>query len=320
MAFTFEPRLIHEAMLARVSILLGAVFFCLQAFGSAAAGPPGRGIARPLAPKSAYISDVDVGAEAVQLSGCPSSQAFCGGACRDLSTDERNCGACGLRCQPLESCAGGECQCLSPLAMCEGQCIDPQSDDQHCGACGVRCERSERCESGQCRLTCPSTQLACDNRTCVSPGTDPNHCGGCGKKCPEDFHCSGGKCERCSPEMTECGGLCRDTQNDRNHCGSCGKKCGPDLMCVDGSCSPMCGEFKKADPKPKPGEVQAPPKDQPKVESMCPAGSFSHTGKAPCEKCAPGSISTKTGSRSCRKCAPGTTPNAARRACVPSKK
>jgi len=33
----------------------------------------------------------------------------CGDTCRDLFTDTDNCRACGLRCNPGESCKGGEC-------------------------------------------------------------------------------------------------------------------------------------------------------------------------------------------------------------------
>lgn len=38
------------------------------------------------------------------------SCSMCGGACTDLSSDSRNCGACGNDCGPAASCLGGKCE------------------------------------------------------------------------------------------------------------------------------------------------------------------------------------------------------------------
>ena len=41
---------------------------------------------------------------------CPSGQSSCGGACKNLKTDRRNCGRCGKRCKPGQRCRGGRCR------------------------------------------------------------------------------------------------------------------------------------------------------------------------------------------------------------------
>jgi hypothetical protein len=72
---------------------------------------------------------------------CPGNLTACGSDCADLQTDERHCGACGVRCGDNETCCGGVCR-------------DLNSDPKHCGACGKSCKGSEGCFGGVCKDPC----------------------------------------------------------------------------------------------------------------------------------------------------------------------
>jgi stigma-specific protein Stig1 len=68
-----------------------------------------------------------------ELPGC------CSGACVDLASDPRNCGACGMIC-PIGTCARGQCAC-GPNFPCTG---------------------GQVCAVGTCVTTCPSGQTDCN--------------------------------------------------------------------------------------------------------------------------------------------------------------
>jgi hypothetical protein len=99
---------------------------------------------------------------------CAPELDWCDGACRDLSTDRNNCGACG--------------------AVCDGACIDgwcaDGGDDVTPGAGGA--------SVGGAALVCDPDQQACAGQ-CVDPMTNPQHCGGCGVVCASGL-CQDGSC------------------------------------------------------------------------------------------------------------------------------
>jgi hypothetical protein len=72
----------------------------------------------------------------------------------DLSVDENNCGACGVRCSAGQTCCGSVC-------------VNLQTSNAHCGSCGN---------------ACPST-LTCCAGGCVNTRTSATNCGSCGKSC-----------------------------------------------------------------------------------------------------------------------------------------
>jgi len=82
----------------------------------------------------------------------------CGCTCRDLQTDQANCGICGAACAPGQVCQAGRCasagcgtlSCSAGLCVCEGRCTDFQTDTFHCGRCGQRCAAGEYCLRGRC--------------------------------------------------------------------------------------------------------------------------------------------------------------------------
>jgi stigma-specific protein Stig1 len=94
---------------------------------------------------------------------------FCGGFCKDTSSDPKNCGACGNVCPPGVTCQNGTCGCPPGQTICNGICTDTSSNSSNCGACGNACRAGEICQNGacvqaNCRVYC-STWNSC-NQTC----------------------------------------------------------------------------------------------------------------------------------------------------------
>ena len=185
--------------------------------------------------------DSDAGVECVEGSG----NIPCDGMCVDPSTDDANCGACGVTCGADEVCREGSCQlpCLAAETQCGDVCADLSSDVDHCGACGVECAEGEVCSEGTCGLSCGgSTPVRCDD-SCVDTDSNRDHCGACGVECAEGEVCSGGACGLSCGGTTPtlCDDACVDTQTDRTNCGSCGNVCPEGQFCSDGTCGLACG-------------------------------------------------------------------------------
>ena len=72
---------------------------------------------------------------------CSGGTLCCSGVCRDLRSDESNCGACGWVCAAGETC-------------CNGACTDTNKDPNNCGACGNVCTDAQgnwtTCSNGTC--------------------------------------------------------------------------------------------------------------------------------------------------------------------------
>jgi hypothetical protein len=100
---------------------------------------------------------------------CPAGQRRCPGsrgACVDLQTDPKNCGACGNDCSTCHSCGGECCAGVCGLCFAAGQiccqgsyCVNPFTDPENCGGCGVDdpvhvCAAGEICcgGSGVCSI------------------------------------------------------------------------------------------------------------------------------------------------------------------------
>ncbi len=127
-------------------------------------------------------TDADADADAGADAGTCEDGALCGGACVDLQTDDRHCGACGAACvggacidgacacpedpcsegndtycvptgaAPCPDCGSACVQVPGQRACCGDVCADLTSSDDHCGACGVACAGSScRCCAGECR-------------------------------------------------------------------------------------------------------------------------------------------------------------------------
>ena len=188
---------------------------------------------------------------------CPPGRVNCGRTCADLSSDPRNCGACGRVCPAGQTCEPppgrvganvlieskkGMCRpCPAPHVICAGKCVDLAADPRNCGACGKTCPEGEICENGTCRpCTAPNTMNTICSGSCVDLANDPRNCGACGKMCPPGKTCWNGACRglSCAPDHFACGEKCVEkTNSDPLNCGACGKTC-PSGVCVAGACKP----------------------------------------------------------------------------------
>jgi hypothetical protein len=204
----------------------------------------------------------------------------CGSTCVDLSSDLRNCGACGIacatgascsvRCQPYcvnssecpagwicdgEACRDPGCDghpqgapCIFGVSpydgpagyCCGGTCVDDWQDPNNCGACGNACS-SGICYQANCLDTRPSSNCSVS----CGPGT---LCvaGQCRDgSCSPDFNASGLACAAEDGTVGVCcyGGGCAHLIDDPQNCGACGAHCPAGQTCANGTCSgsPACG-------------------------------------------------------------------------------
>ncbi|MBK06267.1 MAG: hypothetical protein CL920_28230 [Deltaproteobacteria bacterium] len=171
------------------------------------------------------------------LSYCFFQSSRCNGRCVDVLTDVKNCGGCGLACEPGETCFDGVCGptlCAAGKIRCADGCVDITSDRVHCGACGNICDTGFTCQQGVCKQTCTAGQTMCGN-TCHDLQTDDEHCSACGTACLNGSVCVGGACQ-CPASTTKCGNQCANTQQDANNCGGCGVACQANEICYYGKC------------------------------------------------------------------------------------
>jgi hypothetical protein len=188
------------------------------------------------------------------VSGCPSGQSFCGGACVDKQTDPLNCGtsSCGNKCttnvaNAHVTCAAGACgfACNTNYTLCNGACVNITNDKNNCGTCGHACTGATPvCSSSACVTGCPAGQANCSG-SCVDETSDPNNCNGCGLKCTTGVSNAHAACQSsactfaCNTNYTACNGACVNEQTDKNNCGGCGSGhvCASGLSCSAGVCT-----------------------------------------------------------------------------------
>ena len=77
---------------------------------------------------------------------CPFGQTSCDGSCADLTTDQQNCGKCGMTCNANASC-------------CNGMCVNLKNDADNCGTCGMSCFAPAICCYGSCEYTCDDNAM-----------------------------------------------------------------------------------------------------------------------------------------------------------------
>lgn len=138
----------------------------------------------------------------VGLSGCPDEGLVCSEGltacgnrtCEDLTSDRRNCGACGVACQVGQICQNSACICAPGAVDCNGACVVTQSDPRHCGGCAMACAQGEVCQDGACQTSCSLGATRCGEGSCVNTATDPANCGACGVQCEQGQSCHDGVC------------------------------------------------------------------------------------------------------------------------------
>lgn len=190
----------------------------------------------------------------------------------EVTSDPKNCGACGNACTPGTACINGKCGCPDGKILCGELCVDAQKDDYNCGGCGIVCKTPAGacapanarfgCFKGTCgHLICRSGTADCNgdllSAGCSGDGcevtslTARENCGGCGIKCTGAEDCvdegNGYTCAVPCKKLgrTLCPGGCADLLNDPATCGSCNGGCptpGPNQasICKKGLCGFEC--------------------------------------------------------------------------------
>jgi len=204
---------------------------------------------------------------------CAAGRTPCGGTCTDTSSDNTNCGGCGITCVEGESCCGGVCTniisnplncgecgrgcpggavcydghcfttgCPSTFTNCNRACVHTMSDAANCGSCGHACGEDQTCTSGTC-TDCPAGRVGCDSgtqRICTDTAYSVLSCGECRHACPLDEVCRSGACVPCPEGQTAChfgsSGMCVNIQSDERNCGACGTRCESSEYCINGVC------------------------------------------------------------------------------------
>jgi hypothetical protein len=104
---------------------------------------------------------ISVGSSSGSGSSCGAPTTECGASCKNLETDNDNCGECGLVCPSMTTCNSG--QCTGRACTNDGTC-NPGSDGS-----GLICGPADKCVPG-----CHSTSQCPGTETCVS-GMCKNH-------------------------------------------------------------------------------------------------------------------------------------------------
>src|SRR5271165_6974251 len=181
--------------------------------------------------------------------GCGAGYSICHGGCSQLSSDTRNCGACGNDCAQLPnvSAAGLACvlgRCSYQCAAGYGDCTDAGTgcgasleSTSNCGACGAACASSAPLctlsDAGRfgCTPACPLGTTGCGT-SCTNVMTDRNNCGACGTACAVGTRCSVGHCV--CDTTSGCSGCCSSAttcepyaSQSSTSCGTGGGACGP---------------------------------------------------------------------------------------------
>lgn len=183
---------------------------------------------------------------------CPDDRpTVCGGACTDLQSDARNCGACGRSCGAGAWCRAGQCACSSPQTWCANVgCVDLSADSSHCGTCNLACGSGARCERGRCLSACAPGTHRCGDRceSDIAVATCGTRCEPCPAPANGVALCLGegptATCGRvCNPGFHPCGDRCLPNDD----LASCGSRCAPcpappngRVACVNQQCAVTC--------------------------------------------------------------------------------
>jgi Stigma-specific protein, Stig1 len=144
--------------------------FGLVTLGAVACSSREVPIGDQLGQKSGALGGVGQGPKADGT--CDTRLTLCGGACRDLDSDDANCGACASACAAPDTCNAAVCSappppppdagppdappgdatttCPEGKDLCGGACIDVLFDNNNCGACGVTCGGGKSCIRAIC--------------------------------------------------------------------------------------------------------------------------------------------------------------------------
>ena len=204
-------------------------------------------------------------APGVGQQACPDpgdeSSVCCGSACRDVTSDNANCGDCNFRCGANSSCQSRFCQCDAPAGGNEfrdcntdrlsnpannGCETNVRTDVSNCGSCSNACslpQASAVCTGGACAIaSCIGNFDDCNMTAfdgCEGSLRSLTHCGSCGSGCSianATATCASGGCrvQSCNSLWADCnsdGTSCETRLTQMNQCGGCGVTCDADETC-----------------------------------------------------------------------------------------
>jgi hypothetical protein len=102
---------------------------------------------------------------------CGTGEQSCGGMCRDVRADNRNCGMCGRSCGSNEQCNDGNCRLIDGQPCTTGsQCVSGTCTMFFRDADGDTYGGTER--AGRCTVTDPPAGFATRGGDCCDIGTD----------------------------------------------------------------------------------------------------------------------------------------------------
>ncbi len=169
--------------------------------------------------------------------GCPQGLVACSGLCRDMMTDEQNCGRCENRCTPYQVCSSGRCTSIPGSSGLDSVATSPPAAVAAVPTTAAPLPTTAGCAAG--------TSLC--NGVCTDILTSNGNCGSCNNRCAEGQKCQGGRCvfSYCLKPLTLCNGFCRNLYSDMSNCGSCGKVCPSPVShgtvrCENGICKVTC--------------------------------------------------------------------------------
>ena len=205
--------------------------------------------------------------------GCAPGLVLCSdNQCHDPQSEDSNCGACDVACDPAGDggklaaneylgCAAGKCgavKCDQGFADCDkvaaNGCEASIATTDNCGMCGIKCSPGQTCgqdTKGRTVCLCPPGQTLCGG-VCSDILSDLYNCGGCGNDCTLASVnkngiglCKYGSCEfKCGEGFGDCNGDPSDgcevnLSSDQSNCGACGHEC--DIYggqpCIIGQCA-----------------------------------------------------------------------------------
>lgn len=163
---------------------------------------------------------------------CDEGFKRCSSECVDLTSDARNCGACGHACEPNQICQGSACvlnSCPGGQHPCNGICVsnlDPATCGSRCDPCPTPANGTATCDGASCGVSCNDGFHACSG-ACLS-NTSVASCGTRCTPCPTaanaDVACNGQSCTyTCKTGYHACGNLCVSNSDPD----SCGDSCVP---------------------------------------------------------------------------------------------
>jgi hypothetical protein len=122
---------------------------------------------------------------------------LCGAKCLDLTSDNQNCGGCGLACTgAYMNCVASQCVCAPGYHSCPGLGCLSNDSTYSCGSSCTTCPlpaggQTNTCVNEVCgtcfALAFSRLTTLCNGNTpnaaCVDTTADENNCGACGKVC-----------------------------------------------------------------------------------------------------------------------------------------